>query len=182
MSKLVVIGSSNTDMIVQLPRIPRPGETLLGGAFQTAPGGKGANQALAAKRLGAAVTLIARVGDDAAAATALALLRTGKLQDAINTFKTAITIVPNQPQGYAGLGLSYQRQGRLNKAITALETVVALDAGLYDVSAQLAAEFGMPGVGADQDADAHRIEQEHAGRRAGSGNRPGSYFRGWRRP
>ncbi len=47
-SKTVVIGSSNTDMIVQTPHLPRPGETLLGGTFCTAAGGKGANQAVAA--------------------------------------------------------------------------------------------------------------------------------------
>jgi sugar/nucleoside kinase (ribokinase family) len=47
MSEPVVIGSSNTDMILQVPRIPRPGETMLGGQFQTAAGGKGANQAAA---------------------------------------------------------------------------------------------------------------------------------------
>lgn len=63
--KIVVVGSSNTDMIVKVPRIPRPGETILGGRFSTAAGGKGANQAVAAARSGASVTFIARVGDDA---------------------------------------------------------------------------------------------------------------------
>lgn len=62
---IVVAGSSNTDMILQLDRLPRPGETLLGGKFQTASGGKGANQAVAAARAGGAVTFVARVGDDA---------------------------------------------------------------------------------------------------------------------
>ena len=72
MSKLVVIGSSNTDMIVQVPRIPQPGETILGGRFQTAPGGKGANQAVAAARAGADVSLLACVGDDSFGREALA--------------------------------------------------------------------------------------------------------------
>ena len=62
--KIAVVGSSNTDMIVKSPRIPRPGETILGGVFQTAAGGKGANQAVAAARSGGEVTFIARVGDD----------------------------------------------------------------------------------------------------------------------
>jgi len=62
--KIVVIGSSNTDMIIKVPRIPKPGETILGGIFQTAAGGKGANQAVAAARAGGDVTFIARVGDD----------------------------------------------------------------------------------------------------------------------
>jgi ribokinase len=63
-TKIVVIGSSNTDMIVQVARIPRPGETILGGEFSTAAGGKGANQAVAAARAGGQVSFIARVGQD----------------------------------------------------------------------------------------------------------------------
>jgi ribokinase len=62
--KIVVVGSSNTDMIIHVPRIPKPGETILGGAFSIAAGGKGANQAVAAARAGGKVTLIARVGND----------------------------------------------------------------------------------------------------------------------
>jgi ribokinase len=54
--KIVVIGSSNADMIIQAPRIPRPGETILGGSFSTAAGGKGANQAVAAARAGGDVS------------------------------------------------------------------------------------------------------------------------------
>ena len=65
MSKILVVGSSNTDLIIKVKEIPRPGETLLGGAFFTFPGGKGANQAVAAARLGAKVSLIGRVGNDA---------------------------------------------------------------------------------------------------------------------
>jgi|TARA_Y100000310_G_scaffold296794_1_gene329350 ribokinase len=62
--KIVVVGSINTDMIVKIPRIPKPGETILGGKFSTAAGGKGANQAVAAARVGGDVTFIARVGND----------------------------------------------------------------------------------------------------------------------
>jgi len=61
---IVVIGSSNTDMIVKLARIPKPGETVLGGEFYTAPGGKGANQAVSAARAGGKVFFIARIGED----------------------------------------------------------------------------------------------------------------------
>ena len=63
-SSIVVVGSSNTDMIIQLDRIPRPGETILGGEFSTAAGGKGANQAVGAARAGGCVTFVARVGRD----------------------------------------------------------------------------------------------------------------------
>lgn len=61
---IVVVGSSNTDMILKLDHIPQPGETILGGEFITAAGGKGANQAVAAARAGGSVTLVARVGND----------------------------------------------------------------------------------------------------------------------
>jgi len=63
-SSIVVVGSSNTDMSIQLDRIPRPGETILGGEFTTAAGGKGANQAVGAARAGGHVTFVARVGRD----------------------------------------------------------------------------------------------------------------------
>ena len=62
---IVVVGSLNMDLVVRIPQIPRPGETLLGGVFNTFPGGKGANQAVAAARLGAHVTMIGCVGGDA---------------------------------------------------------------------------------------------------------------------
>jgi ribokinase len=64
MSKIVVIGSANTDMVVKSKTLPLPGETLLGGTFFMNAGGKGANQAVAAARLGGNVTLVAKVGND----------------------------------------------------------------------------------------------------------------------
>src|SRR5581483_11478310 len=64
MPNIVVIGSLNMDLIVRTPRLPAPGETILGTAFSTAPGGKGANQSVAAVRLGAPVKMIGRVGAD----------------------------------------------------------------------------------------------------------------------
>lgn len=64
MNTIVVIGSSNTDMVVKTSRFPRPGETIIGGAFFLFPGGKGANQAVAAARLDGRVTFIGKVGDD----------------------------------------------------------------------------------------------------------------------
>jgi ribokinase len=62
--RVVVAGSFNTDKILQTPQIPSPGETILGGQFSMAAGGKGANQAVAAARSGSKVTFLARVGDD----------------------------------------------------------------------------------------------------------------------
>lgn len=62
--KIVVVGSSNTDMIVKVAHLPKPGETILGGEFTKAAGGKGANQAVAAARSGGKVAFIAKIGDD----------------------------------------------------------------------------------------------------------------------
>ncbi|QHT69154.1 ribokinase [Rhodocytophaga rosea] len=62
--KIIVIGSSNTDMVVKSDKLPLPGETILGGQFYMFPGGKGANQAVAAARLGGEVVFIARTGND----------------------------------------------------------------------------------------------------------------------
>jgi len=62
--RILVIGSSNTDMVVSVEEFPAPGETLLGKKFMMNPGGKGANQAVAAARLGGDVTFVAKVGND----------------------------------------------------------------------------------------------------------------------
>jgi ribokinase len=77
---IVVVGSSNTDMIIKMDQLPKPGETILGGQFVTAAGGKGANQAVAAARAGGAVTFVARVGEDMFGSQAVA----GFVQDGIN--------------------------------------------------------------------------------------------------
>lgn len=62
--RVTVIGSANTDLVLECPRLPRPGETLLGGVFRQSPGGKGANQAVAAARAGARVSFVGARGDD----------------------------------------------------------------------------------------------------------------------
>lgn len=64
MEKIVIIGSANTDLIVKSDRIPKPGETVLGGEFRMVSGGKGANQAVAVARLGGDASFVARVGSD----------------------------------------------------------------------------------------------------------------------
>jgi len=94
-NKIVVVGSSNTDMIAKLPRLPKPGETIGEGAFSTAAGGKGANQAVAAARAGAEVGLVARVGDDSFGEQAIA----GFVGDGINV--QHVTRDPSAPSGVA---------------------------------------------------------------------------------
>jgi ribokinase len=72
---IVVVGSLNMDLVVRSPRHPKPGETIIGGEFRTIPGGKGANQAVAAARLGAKVEMVGRVGADGFGNDLLANLR-----------------------------------------------------------------------------------------------------------
>ena len=79
--KIIVAGSSNTDMVLKVPRIPAPGETILGSEFFVIPGGKGANQAVAAARTGADVTFVACVADDSFGLQAIENYR----KDNINT-------------------------------------------------------------------------------------------------
>ncbi len=80
-NRIFVVGSCNTDMVVKANQLPKPGETILGGTFFMNPGGKGANQAVAAARLGGYVTLVAKVGDDIFGAEMLA----GFQRESINT-------------------------------------------------------------------------------------------------
>lgn len=63
-NKIIIVGSTNMDMVVKTGHIPKPGETVLGGEFFMNPGGKGANQAVAVARLGGDVTFIGKIGDD----------------------------------------------------------------------------------------------------------------------
>lgn len=94
-SKIAVIGSSNTDMVVVTATLPKPGETLLGGKFFMNPGGKGANQAVAAARLGGEVFFIAKTGNDVFGQQARQLFR----KEGINT-ETVYTDEEN-PSGVA---------------------------------------------------------------------------------
>lgn len=74
---IIVVGSINLDLIARVERLPAPGETVPGSEFESAPGGKGANQALAAARAGAQVAMVGAVGRDAFAGEAIALLEAG---------------------------------------------------------------------------------------------------------
>jgi ribokinase len=78
---LTIVGSINLDLVVQAERLPRPGETVSGARFSRVPGGKGANQAVAAARLGAEVALIGCVGRDGHAEEALAGLREAGVEE-----------------------------------------------------------------------------------------------------
>ncbi|HEY3329418.1 MAG TPA: ribokinase [Capsulimonadaceae bacterium] len=84
--KVVVVGSTNTDMVFRSQRVPEAGETILGGTFAMVAGGKGANQAVAAARLGAAVTFVAKVGRDSLGEQAVAAFQA----DGIDTSYIAV--------------------------------------------------------------------------------------------
>lgn len=92
---IVVVGSLNHDLTVVTPRLPRPGETVLGTRHYSDNGGKGANQAVAAARLGVDVALVGRVGDDAHGAA----LRSALANEGIDT--AGITVDPEAPTGLA---------------------------------------------------------------------------------
>jgi ribokinase len=95
MSKIIVIGSSNTDMVVKTHQFPAPGETILGGEFFMFSGGKGANQAVASARTGGDVLFICKTGDDIFGRSAITVFQ----QEGINT--KHISIDPEKASGVA---------------------------------------------------------------------------------
>ncbi|MCX6054065.1 MAG: ribokinase [Chloroflexi bacterium] len=104
---IVEVGSLNMDLVVRIPKIPRPGETLLGGVFKTIPGGKGANQAVAAARLGAHVQMIGCVGNDSFGQEMQATLS----NEGIDT--THILVHPKQSTGVALIQVDSQGQNSI---------------------------------------------------------------------
>ncbi|MDH0744826.1 ribokinase [Pseudomonas sp. GD03842] len=94
-ANVVIVGSLNMDLVTRAPRLPRAGETLAGQSFVTVPGGKGANQAVAAARLGARVAMIGCVGDDAYGEQ----LRSALLSEGVDC--QAVTTVPGISTGVA---------------------------------------------------------------------------------
>jgi ribokinase len=94
-SSILVIGSSNTDMVIKAPHLPAPGETILGGTFLMNPGGKGANQAVSASRLGGSVTFICKTGNDIFGKQSVQLFKDEGIDTAF------IFEDPEQPSGIA---------------------------------------------------------------------------------
>lgn len=124
MSEIVVIGSSNTDMVIKSPRIPVPGETILGGKFFMNPGGKGANQAVAAARLGGDVVFVAKIGNDIFG------------QEAVQGFKDAgintgyIAVDPELPSGVATIMVDDHGENCIAVASGANNSLSAMDVDL----------------------------------------------------
>lgn len=115
---IVVFGSINVDLIVPVAHLPQPGETVLGGDYALFPGGKGANQALAARRAGAEVAMIGAVGADAFAAIALDPLRRAGIDTRLVT--SAAT-----PTGFAAIMVSGAGENMIAVASGANATVRA---------------------------------------------------------
>lgn len=123
MKNVLVVGSSNTDLVIRVPRIPRPGETVLGGAFSSAAGGKGANQAVAAARAGGRVTLVARLGDDLFGREALA----GLGRDGIDT--RFVLTTPGAPSGIALITVDERGENSISVASGANALLSVADVG-----------------------------------------------------
>lgn len=96
MPRIIVIGSSNTDMVIKTRKLPLPGETILGGTFLMNPGGKGANQAVAAARLGGNVTFVTKIGEDVFGTEAL---------NGFNAAKIDTRFIIRDPKNPSGVAL-----------------------------------------------------------------------------
>ena len=159
MAKIVVVGSANTDMTIRSEKIPAPGETVVGGVFASAPGGKGANQAVAAARAGGAVTFVARVGADSLGEAAIK----GYERDGIDVSKivrdpanaTGVALIMVDATGQnsisvasgANFALSPEDVEAASDAIQNADVVVCqLETPIPTVerAAQLAADAGVP--------------------------------------
>ncbi len=114
--RVVVVGSINVDLVVHADRLPLPGETVLGGQFARFQGGKGANQAVAAARAGASVTMIGAVGDDAYGTDAVRALA----DEGIDTSRVRVV---EGPTGVALIGVGARGENTIMLAAGANERV-----------------------------------------------------------
>jgi len=121
MAEIVVIGSSNTDMVVKTHQFPAPGETILGGEFFMFAGGKGANQAVAAARTGGDVLFICKTGDDIFGRSAVGLFQ----KEGINT--KHITIDTEKASGVALITVDANGENEIVVAPGANDTLSELD-------------------------------------------------------
>ena len=159
MKRIVVIGSSNTDMVVKVSHLPAAGETVLGGEFMMNAGGKGANQAVAAARYGGRVTFVGRVGDDMFGRRTLEVMR----QDGIDTscvavdreHSSGIALISVNAEGEnsivvasgANMALGREDIDRAAEEIRAADVVLMqleVPVAVVEYAAEIAAEAGVP--------------------------------------
>lgn len=121
MSRIIVIGSSNTDMVIKSRKLPLPGETILGGTFLMNPGGKGANQAVAAARLGGIVTFVTKIGNDVFGNEALSGFKNASIETRY------IVRDPKNPSGVALINVDEDGENCIVVASGANGTLVPSD-------------------------------------------------------
>jgi ribokinase len=119
--KILVVGSSNTDMVIKTHHFPSPGETILGGRFLMNAGGKGANQAVAAARLGGVVTFVGKIGDDIFGKQAIQQLE----DEGINV--DFVSVDPENPSGVALITVDHKGENSIVVASGSNGTLSAAD-------------------------------------------------------
>ena len=144
-SRVVVVGSSNTDLVLACETLPSPGETQLGGRFQQFPGGKGANQAVALARAGASVTFIGACGDDDYGRLARQTLAADGLdlrgfltKPGINSGLALILLGGESRENLIGVAHS------ANNLLTPLDVQAQAKAGLFDGAGAVLAQLETP--------------------------------------
>lgn len=130
---IVIVGSVTMDLVTRTPTIPCVGQTLIGTAFETTPGGKGANQAVAAARLGYPVAMLAKVGDDAYGPALLKNLAAAKVD----------TSAMEQVPGSSGLAPMFVAQSGENSIVVVPGANGHMDRAIVDAHAQLIRSAGM---------------------------------------
>jgi ribokinase len=129
-SRIVIVGSINLDLVYHVPRLPQPGETLTGTSFRQVHGGKGANQAVAAARLNADVSMIGRIGDDAFGAALIAGLRAetvdvSQVKTSVGT-SSGIAVIGVEENGQNCITVIPGANGRVTSSdVIAAESVIA---------------------------------------------------------
>ncbi|MFD0759349.1 ribokinase [Arthrobacter ulcerisalmonis] len=140
---VAVVGSINLDQVVRLARHPQPGETLLGSSFTLLPGGKGANQALAAARCGATVSLVGAVGNDPNAALATALLETSGIDlSAVTTVEapTGVALINVADDGENTIVVVPGANASVDAAAVRRSAAVVADAAVVVLQGEIPAE------------------------------------------
>ncbi len=130
---IVIVGSITMDLVTRTPRIPAIGQTLIGTGFETTPGGKGANQAVAAARLGARVAMVAKVGDDAYGPALVENLRRSGVE----------TDGMSEVSGSSGLAPMFVADDGLNAIVVVPGANGRMDRATVDDHAELIRSAGM---------------------------------------
>ena len=143
MARIVVVGSSNTDIVVRTPKIPAPGETVLGSDFLMVGGGKGANQAVAAARLGGTVVLVAKVGNDMFGNQAVTALAAERIDTRFVTRESqrpsGIALITVDPKGENSIVVAPGANATMTRKEidAALQEIRAADAVLFQLETPL---------------------------------------------